>query len=967
MATQNEQLRILISVDQAGNVSAQLRGIEERFTQTGNAARRAGGGLSSFQAGVITMNQALNLAHTSLLRAGEAFSAFTDRADTANLLAARIGLVTSSTEELTEVQTRLFAISQETRTDFEANVTLYTRLARGVEDLHLSQDKLLLVTSNLNKAIIVSGATSIEATQGLIQLSQAMARGVLRGDELRSIMEQLPGVGKLIAREFGVTTGELAKLGEQGALTVDRLISAFAGAPETLAEEFKRIPLTVGQAFTTLRNESLKAVGEIDKASGASRALADSLVAVREAADRNLPTVVEHVREIANVASENRGAISGALGGLTLGAGAVALPALLRGIGIAFRFAFGGVGPMASAAAIGIGTVGTATLVLLGHLKDLQRIIDQGRTDALDLQLRYEELARGQRMAAAAGIEFTDAMREQILSGKLASQVIREEEERLDRLANSGNKAAKAIAAFAQSFALAGTAAGRVSRAIEEAKQALDEGIGAGQGITIKAEVEIREAEAALERFRNFIETIKDEELRIRAEVQADNLEEDIKRMRADAQARIDAQGPLTGPQIDFATEFRRAEDEADDLLNDLRASLQSSGGKLDLGVRLSLENAKSFAERIQKDIDAEDDPVQKVKLEALLDDFNKDVEKAKAPIEKPVIFRGDAQKFLVETAAMRDALAAKGIVVPLRLDQAIARGDLTAFQRDQLIAQGIKLPIRAETADARDKILGLKNEVEQGATMPITANINGALDNIGQLFDEFDARVAKMFKGLDAAKLNTVRHVELDFPDARAIASSVQLAIEVARVTGNVGDLENAFKAALEAQARLQQAAAGTSPGTGFLEFFVAEANRATAAVNAARQALAQFQQASQSVQPITVPVEASGSPSRPFTEYFREHAPKVVREFVTKPVPEVIDIRTTGAGGKNGARPAVAAPEHENGSGRLTEILEDIKISNAQIAAKIDGRRFAVSTAKNIESERRRSGDRNYSLIGG
>lgn len=190
----------------------------------------------------------------------------------------RLRTVTTGTQELADVTDALFAISQRTRGSFEATAELYARVGLASRELGLTTQDTLQFTESLNQAVILSGASAQEATAGLIQLSQGLASGTLRGDELRSVLEQLPVVSDVIAQSLNITRGQLRELGEQGRITADQVITAFQEAREELAERFQETVPTIGQGFLLLRNSAILLAGEFDAATGASRAFAGALI-----------------------------------------------------------------------------------------------------------------------------------------------------------------------------------------------------------------------------------------------------------------------------------------------------------------------------------------------------------------------------------------------------------------------------------------------------------------------------------------------------------------------------------------------------------------------------------------------------------------------------------------------------------------------------------------------------------------
>lgn len=174
----------------------------------------------------------------------------------------RIRVVTSGQAELTNTTEALFQVSQRTRSSFESTVTVYNRLALSANELGISLEEATRLTESLNQAVIIGGSSSQEASAGLIQLSQGLASGALRGDELRSVLEQLPVVADVIAKSLGVTRGELRLLGQDGKITADIIIEAFREAEGELTERFAKTVPTIGQSFEQLRNSAIEFTGE---------------------------------------------------------------------------------------------------------------------------------------------------------------------------------------------------------------------------------------------------------------------------------------------------------------------------------------------------------------------------------------------------------------------------------------------------------------------------------------------------------------------------------------------------------------------------------------------------------------------------------------------------------------------------------------------------------------------------------
>lgn len=210
---------------------------------------------------------------------------FIKLADISKLLNSRLAIVTRSSAELTKVQAKLFEISQRTRTSFEATTELFTRVARGQKELGASTDDLLKFTENIQKLVIVSGASAEESKNAIIQLSQGLASGTLRGQDLRSVLEQLPAVARAIADSLGVGIGKFRQLANEGKITAKAVVDGILSQTAKIDKNFARIKTTVGQSTTVARNSLLRLVGVLDKATGASKGTAKGITGISSALD----------------------------------------------------------------------------------------------------------------------------------------------------------------------------------------------------------------------------------------------------------------------------------------------------------------------------------------------------------------------------------------------------------------------------------------------------------------------------------------------------------------------------------------------------------------------------------------------------------------------------------------------------------------------------------------------------------
>ena len=185
-------------------------------------------------------------------------------------------------EALNSTMSTLFGIANRTRQSFSTTTEVFARTAASLRTLGIGADEAARLTESLNQAVALSGSTTAEASNALIQFSQGLASGTLRGDELRSVLEQIPVVADVIAKQLGVTRNELRDLAATGAITGDVIVEAFRNAREELAERFAALVPTIGQAFVVLQNRVQEVAGTFLQTSGASEALARSMLFVAE-------------------------------------------------------------------------------------------------------------------------------------------------------------------------------------------------------------------------------------------------------------------------------------------------------------------------------------------------------------------------------------------------------------------------------------------------------------------------------------------------------------------------------------------------------------------------------------------------------------------------------------------------------------------------------------------------------------
>ena len=188
-------------------------------------------------------------------------------ADSYQNIQARLKLVTKNTQELITVENALFEVSQRTRSGFEESVKLYSKLTQSGRELGKSQADFVRFTELVNKSLRISGATAQEAASGTLQLAQALATGKLAGDEFRGVTESMTRFATALEDALGKSKGEIIALSKAQKLFSQEVVDGVLTQGAKLDAEFKKMPLTIVQAFIKISNSFTKALGEFEKSS----------------------------------------------------------------------------------------------------------------------------------------------------------------------------------------------------------------------------------------------------------------------------------------------------------------------------------------------------------------------------------------------------------------------------------------------------------------------------------------------------------------------------------------------------------------------------------------------------------------------------------------------------------------------------------------------------------------------------
>ncbi|HCN6335639.1 TPA: tape measure protein, partial [Escherichia coli] len=190
---------------------------------------------------------------------------------------ARLKQASQSSDEFSSSQKVLMDISQRTGTAFSDNAALFARSAASMREYGYSAGDVLKVTEAISTGLKISGASTAEAGSVITQFSQALAQGVLRGEEFNSVNESGDRIIRALAAGMGVARKDLKAMADDGKLTADKVVPALISQLGVLRDEYAAMPETVSDGITKVENAFMAWVGGANEASGATKTLSGVL------------------------------------------------------------------------------------------------------------------------------------------------------------------------------------------------------------------------------------------------------------------------------------------------------------------------------------------------------------------------------------------------------------------------------------------------------------------------------------------------------------------------------------------------------------------------------------------------------------------------------------------------------------------------------------------------------------------
>lgn len=289
-------------IDDIGKKTTVAAGSVKYFGENLKSANSDLGKTETFTNQASTSLNGLKTTLTAVAAAATAFGMglgvreLAETADSYTNLSARINIATSEGGNFTQAMAGVHQVSLMTNTSLDTTAGLFTKVNDVGKQMGMTQQQSLDLVKTINMAIQTGGGSAQASEAAIVQLTQALQSGVLRGDEFNSIMEQAPGISKALAQSLGVTTGELRKIAENGELSAEKVIKALQGQSAAIEADYNKFPTTISNAIQRIQTQWQILIGTMDQANGASATVAQWLVTLADNMDV-VETILEDIGE----------------------------------------------------------------------------------------------------------------------------------------------------------------------------------------------------------------------------------------------------------------------------------------------------------------------------------------------------------------------------------------------------------------------------------------------------------------------------------------------------------------------------------------------------------------------------------------------------------------------------------------------------------------------------------------------
>lgn len=234
--------RAQIEAKKAASATEELSQSQKRATSSSNAL---GGSLKSLIGTYISLQTLKGLFTMS---------------DTLALTTARLNMMNDGLQTTAQLNAMVYQSAQRARESYAETADFVAKLGTLAGDAFGSTQEIIAFAEQINKQMKLSGATTQGAQAAMLQLTQALSSGTLRGEELNSVLEQTPMIAQTIANYLGVSTGQMREMASEGKITAQVIKNAMFSAAEETNAAFEDLPLTWADIWTQIQNQGIMAL-----------------------------------------------------------------------------------------------------------------------------------------------------------------------------------------------------------------------------------------------------------------------------------------------------------------------------------------------------------------------------------------------------------------------------------------------------------------------------------------------------------------------------------------------------------------------------------------------------------------------------------------------------------------------------------------------------------------------------------
>ena len=180
-----------------------------------------------------------------------------DLSDTLTQTTARLNMMNDGMQTTEELQQMIFAAAQRSRGSYQDSADAVAKMGIMAKDAFNSNAELVAFVEQLNKQFTIAGTSQEGISAAMLQLTQAMGSGVLRGEELNSVFEQAPTIIQAIADYLDVPIGQIRAMAQEGQLSADVVKNAMLSVADETNAKFESMPKTIGQVWQSIKNQAL--------------------------------------------------------------------------------------------------------------------------------------------------------------------------------------------------------------------------------------------------------------------------------------------------------------------------------------------------------------------------------------------------------------------------------------------------------------------------------------------------------------------------------------------------------------------------------------------------------------------------------------------------------------------------------------------------------------------------------------